>query len=204
MCSVAWGVSHADSALHSYQRCPSCTCYHISRWHGFVLKRLHRAAAPLIQQPHLAEAQADERPHSKMPSDQSCLPHARAPSGSVWFTIHWLVYYFKLKSLKTYFLWWNQDQTAVEPENLAFSQNSGAETLIDERELKYHPSWDIWMLVELLSNMRLQALWTSNTRSWGRLTFCPSPIVFQENNLICHIKFILQLKLYWIWNFVCI
>ena len=132
------------------------------------------------------------------------LTTARAPSGFVWFTIHWLVYYSKLKSLKTFFLWWNQDQTFVEPENLAFSQNSGAETLIDEHELKYHPSWDIWMLVELLSNMWLQALWTSNTRSWGGLTFCPSPIVFQENNLVCHIKFILQLELYWIWNFVCI
>lgn len=146
----------------------------------------------------------NERLSSKLPSDQSYLPHARAPSGSVWLTVHGLVYYFKLKSLKTFFLWWNQDQTVVEPENLAFSQNLGAETLIDERELKYHPSWDIWMLVELLSNMQLQALWTSNTRSWGGLTFCPSPIVFQQNNLICHIKFILQLELYWIWNFVCI
>ena len=142
--------------------------------------------------------------YSKLPGDQSYLSHARAPSGSVWLTVHWLVYYFKLKSLKTVFLRWNQDQTVVQPENLAFSQNSGAETLIDERELKYHPSWDIWMLVELLSNMQLQALWTSNTRSRGGLTFCPSPIVFQQNNLICHIKFILQLELYWIWNFVCI
>ena len=142
--------------------------------------------------------------YSKLPGDQSYLSHTWAPSGSVWLTVHWLVYYFKLKSLKTFFLWWNQDQTVVQPENLAFSQNSGAETLIDERELKYHPSWDIWMLVELLSNMQLQALWTSNTRSRGRLTFCPSPIVFQQNNLICHIKFILQLELYWIWNFVCI
>lgn len=144
------------------------------------------------------------KPVLQTPSDQSYSPHARASSGSVWFTIHWLVYYFKLKSLKTFFLWWNQDQTFVEPENLAFPQNSGAETLTDEHELQYHPPWDIWMLVELLSNMRLQALWTSNTRSWGGLTCCPSPIVFQENNLICHIKFILQLELYWIWNFVCI
>lgn len=170
---------------------------------GFVLKWLHRAALS-IQQPHLDEARAEWKAVLQTARRPELLITRQAPSGSVWLTVHWLVYYFKPKSLKTFFLWRNQDQTVVEPENLAFSQNSGAETLIDECELKYHPSWDIWMLVELLSNMQLQALWTSNTRSWSGLTFCPSPIVFQQNNLICHIKFILQLELYWIWNFVCI
>lgn len=34
-----------------------------------------------------------------------------------------------------------------------FSPNRRAETVIDENELTYSPSWDIWMLVELLSDL---------------------------------------------------
>lgn len=69
-----------------------------------------------------------------------------------------------------------------------FSQNRRAGTVMDENELTYYPSWDIWMLVELLS-------------SGADL---PSSVVFQQNNLICHIESVLQLELDHIWNFVCI
>lgn len=83
-----------------------------------------------------------------------------------------------------------------------FFQNSKAETLMDGSEFTCYPSWDIWMLTELLSDLWLQAC-RQLTPDYALVCLSRlSPLVSQLNKSPC-INCVLPFESYRVWSLFC-